>query len=112
MYYQDRMKRAAAIAIFTAVLATPAFALELADAKSSGAVGETRSGYIGAVKSSSEIDALVADINAKRRAHYQEIADKNNISREAVEARAGQKAIEKSESGAYIDIGNGWESKK
>lgn len=112
MYYRNIVKRTAALALITTALtAIPATALDLAEAKSSGAVGETRSGYLAAVKSSSEINALVADINAKRKAHYREIAAKNNISLEAVEARAGQKAIDKSAPGAYIDIGNGWETK-
>jgi len=93
------------------VTALPAFALELGDAKSGGLVGETNSGYLAAVKPSAEVDELVASINKKRKAHYQKIADKNGISLQAVEVRAGQKAIEKTAPGEFINTGAGWEKK-
>lgn len=93
------------------VAALPAFALELGDAKSNGLVGETSSGYLAVIKPSSEVDTLVSDINNKRKAYYQKIADKNGISLQAVEVRAGQKAIEKTAPGEFINIGGGWEEK-
>ena len=47
-------------AILVGVLMTaPAIALDLAEAKSAGLVGETSSGYLGAVESSGDVDALV-----------------------------------------------------
>lgn len=91
--------------------ALPAMALDLGEAKSRGLVGETNTGYLGAVKSSSAVDALVADINAKRKAHYQKIAAENGISLQAVEARAGLKAIEKTPAGEYVNTGAGWQKK-
>ena len=101
------------LAMFTllGVMAAPAFALELGDAKEAGLVGETHTGYLAAVSDSSEVSALVNSINAQRKAHYQQIARKNGISLDAVEARAGKKAIENSAGGAFIDIGNGWQRK-
>ncbi len=93
------------------LLAAPALALEIGDAKSQGLVGETASGYIAAVVSSDEVDTLVKEVNAKRRTHYEAIAKKNGISVNAVEARAAEKAIEKTESGQFIDIGDGWRKK-
>ena len=92
-------------------MALPAFALELGQAKQDGLVGETNSGYLAAVKSSSDVDALVADINKQRKAHYQKIAQKNSIKLEAVEARAGLKAIEKTPAGQYVNTGAGWQKK-
>ena len=92
-------------------LSSPAFALDLDEAKAQGLVGEVNSGYLAAVKSSAEVQALVDDINRKRKSHYQKIADKNGISLLAVEARAGQKAIEKTARGGFINTGEGWERK-
>ena len=59
------------------LVALPALALDLNGAKASGQVGETHTGYLAAVKPSPEVDALVADINTKRKAQYQRIAEKN-----------------------------------
>ena len=93
------------------LLITPAFALDLGEAKSKGLVGETSKGYIAAVKPSGEVNALVKDINSQRKAHYQKIAQKNKISLEAVEVRAGQKAISKTPSGQLVNSGGGWQTK-
>lgn len=93
------------------VLAVTAFALDLNGAKSAGLVGETNAGYIAAIKPSTEVNALVANINSQRKAQYQKIATKNSISLEAVEVRAGQKAIEKTSPGEFINTGSGWQKK-
>jgi uncharacterized protein len=93
------------------LMALPAFALDLGEAKSSGLVGETNTGYIAAIKPSAEVDTLVADINSQRKLYYQKIANENGISLQAVEVRAGLKAIEKTPSGEYINTGTGWQIK-
>ena len=93
------------------LLALPAFALELGDAKSRGLVGETYSGYLAAVKPSGDVNSLVESINSQRKAHYQKIAKKNGISLQAVEVRAGQKAIGKTPAGQYVNSGSGWQKK-
>ncbi len=104
--------RAFAITAFLCLLsAAGAAAMDLGAAKQKGLVGETAAGYIAAVESSSEVDALVQDINSRRKAMYQQIASKNGISLEAVEVRAGQKAIAKTPSGEYVDTGSGWRRK-
>jgi uncharacterized protein YdbL (DUF1318 family) len=92
-------------------MALPAFALDLGEAKSSGLVGETNTGYIAAIKPSTEVDALVADINSQRKVYYQKIANENGISLQAVEVRAGLKAIEKTPPGETINTGTGWQIK-
>lgn len=97
--------------LLSLLLSVPAFALDLGEAKAQGLVGETASGYIAAVKSSPEVNALVEDINAQRKAHYQKIASKNKISLEAVEVRAGQKAIGKTPAGQFVNPGSGWQKK-
>lgn len=93
------------------LMALPAFALDLGEAKSSGLVGETNTGYIAAIKPSAEVDTLVADINSQRKVYYEKIANENGISLQAVEVRAGLKAIEKTPSGEYINTGTGWQIK-
>ena len=103
-----RYTTALACALF---MAASALALDLGEAKSSGLVGETATGYIAPIKSSGEIDALVKDINARRKVQYQRIAEKNGISLEAVEVRAGQKAIAKTPAGEYVNTGGGWQKK-
>lgn len=89
-------------------MALPAFALELDEAKAAGLVGETNMGYIAAVKPSPEVDALIISINSQRKVYYQDIATKNDISLQAVEARAGLKAVEKTAPGGYVNTGDGW----
>ena len=102
------------LAIFTILVAVPAWAISLDVAKSQGLVGEMTSGYLGAVSSSAPADvaALVSDINAKRRAKYAEIAAKNGTSLSAVEALAGKKAIEETAPGNFVQASSGaWQRK-
>jgi hypothetical protein len=93
-------------------LVVPALAIDLQTAKQQGVVGETLTGYLGpVVEPSPEIKELIADINAGRKAKYQEIAAKNGISLDKVEKLAGQKAIEKTMRGQYVKIGGDWRKK-
>ena len=111
MHHKRTIRRLLGAMSLSLLMTLPAFALDLGKAKSDGLVGETNTGYLAAVKASKEVDALVADINSKRKTHYQGIAKKNNISLQAVEARAGLKAIEKTPDGEYINTGAGWQKK-
>jgi len=92
--------------------AWPAYSLELQDAKDQGLVGETPSGYLEAVKApNAEVRQLIESINAKRKQHYQKIANSNNTTLDAVEKLAGEKAMEKSKAGHYIKPGGQWQQK-
>ena len=71
------MKKQLLVAALAAFVAFPAFALDLHTARKTGVVAETSEGYIRAVKSSPEVDALVAEVNAKRMAEYQRISKEN-----------------------------------
>ena len=94
------------------LLSTPAFAIDLQTAKAQGLVGETPSGYLQAVKSpSAEVASLINSVNAQRKEKYQEIATRNNTTLQAVEQLAGQKAIEKSAPGSYIQLDGSWQKK-
>ena len=111
MHFIRTIQQFISVMSLSLLMALPAFALDLSQAKSSGQVGETNTGYIAAIKTSEEVDALVANINSQRKAQYQKIAKKNGISLQQVEARAGVKALEKTPTGEYINTGTGWQVK-
>lgn len=111
MNIPKRVQRALGTLSLSLLMTMPAFAIDLGSAKAQGLVGETSSGYIAAIKASGEVNTLVNDINGQRKAHYQKIAKKNGISLQAVEVRAGQKAIGKTPGGQYINSGSGWQKK-
>lgn len=90
------------------LLATPALALDLDTAKARGLVGENINGYIGAVKPNAEVNTLVRSINAQRKSHYQEISRNNGTSLSAVEKLAGEKLINRTPRGQYVNRGSGW----
>ena len=89
------------------------FAADLQQVKSEGLVGEQLNGYLGVVSSAADADvrALIADVNAKRKAEYESIAAKNSTSLETIELLAGKKAIEKTDMGNYIQNATGWVKK-
>ena len=93
-------------------LASTAFAISLDEAKAKGLVGEKPDGYLGMVNpSGGEVQALMNDINQKRRQAYEEIAKRNKTPLKAVEALAGQKAIQNTKPGNFIEGPGGWRKK-
>ncbi len=100
--------------LLTLIFSISASALELKDAKRNGLVGETLTGYLAAVKSnpSADIKALIDDINSKRKARYEAIAKDIGKPISTVEQLAGQKAINKTLPGNYIQSVDGsWKTK-
>lgn len=94
------------------LIAQTAFAIDLQTAKSQGLVGESSNGYLEAVKAANaEVQALMKEINDKRKQKYLEIAARNKITLKDVEQLAGKKAIEKSEAGSYIKLDGTWKQK-
>jgi uncharacterized protein YdbL (DUF1318 family) len=91
-------------------LATPAWSLDLDGARAQGLLGEQADGYVGVVpaKPSPEIVALAEQVNARRRAHYEEIAARNGTPVEAVAALAGKKLIETAPPGQWVKPKGGW----
>lgn len=85
---------------------------ELGSAKDKGVVGEQPNGYLGVVSSgSAEAAEIVKLINDARRAEYQRLAQSNGISLADVEAMAGQKAIERTNSNHFIQVNGKWAKK-
>lgn len=101
------MARIAIVLFLIFFSVSTAFALSIDQAKQQGLVGEQLDGYIGAVKPSSEVNKLVAEINRERRAKYQAISEKNGTTLQNVEILAGKKAVENSAPGSYIKAPNG-----
>lgn len=91
------------------MLSFPAFAISLDDAKAKGLVGERSTGYLGTVggSPSAEVNQLVKQINAKRRALYQQKADKTGVSLEVMELRTGERLQQMTPAGEYIQDANG-----
>lgn len=106
--------RSIAFALILSALVCPGlvFALSLEEAKSKGLVGEDVTGYLGAVQQTPEVMQLIKDINSKRRAKYEQIAQQNGTPVAAVEALAAKKAIEKTPSGEFIKSASGQWVKK
>ncbi|KAA9132648.1 DUF1318 domain-containing protein [Marinihelvus fidelis] len=108
------LKFAARAALLTLVLTGTVFAMDLGQAKSEGLVGEKPDGYLGLVDSgaSSDVRALVQDVNAKRRANYQRIAKQQGAPLAEVEKVGGMTAIDKTQRGHYVmDASGRWVKK-
>jgi uncharacterized protein YdbL (DUF1318 family) len=82
----------------------PSWGLTLEEAKTQGVVGEQPNGYLGVVQpgASADVQALVNDVNQKRRQMYEEIARRNSTKLEAVEMLAGKTAIENTRPGNFV----------
>lgn len=104
-----RLTIAVCAAILWTTVASSAFALSLDDAKAKGLVGEKTNGYLGAVTlADAEARALIEDVNQKRRQAYEEIAKRNGTNVQAVETLAGEKAVQNTKSGNFVEGPGGW----
>ncbi len=102
------MKKSLSMVLLALSLASvSANALTLTEARQQGRVGETLSGYIAALKTDSETQALVAQINQARRENYQQLADNNGLPRDEVAKLAGQKLVSRAQPGEYVQGING-----
>jgi uncharacterized protein YdbL (DUF1318 family) len=89
------------------------FALSLEEAKAKGLVGEKANGYLGVVHPPSpEAQSLTNEVNEKRRRAYHDIATRNRTQLEAVETLAGDKAIQNTKPGHFVEGPAGWTRKK
>ncbi|EFA4520037.1 TPA: YdbL family protein [Escherichia coli] len=102
------MKRTLLLCAFlVGLVSSNVMALTLDEARTQGRVGETLNGYLGALKTDAETQALVNDINAARKANYQQLAKKNNISVDDIARLAGQKLVARAKPGEYVQGING-----
>jgi uncharacterized protein YdbL (DUF1318 family) len=82
--------------------------------KADGMIGEQANGYLGLVRQDvpPDIKALVRDVNAKRKARYQSIAQKQSVPLSEVEKVGGTTAIDRTMRGNYIKDNSGrWRKK-
>ena len=84
---------------------------KLDSVKQEGLVGETPTGYLEVVGAEGQAKEVVEAINSARRDEYKRIAEKHNIPVTQVETVAGKKAIEKTPSGQYVQMGGKWVKK-
>ncbi len=89
------MKKIIYAGLIVVLTASSAFALDLQSARSQKLVVEQVTGYIKAANPSAEVDALVADVNAKRKAEYERIAKEKGTKVEDVAAIAAQELLKK-----------------
>ncbi len=100
------------VVLWGLVAVQPLFALTLEEAKSKGLVGEKSNGYVGLVSpGSGEAQALMNEVNQKRRQAYEEIARRNGTSMTAVETLAGEKAVANTKPGNFVEGSGGWVKK-
>jgi len=95
------------LAITILAITFSAWAVTLDQAKQQGLVGEMANGYLGVVKNNSDVQSLVASVNAKRKAIYLKLARQNKLTMEQVTALAGKKALAKTKAGNYIKNASG-----
>jgi uncharacterized protein YdbL (DUF1318 family) len=95
-------------------LPLPGWGLTLEEAKAQGIVGEQPNGYLGVVPpgGAATVQALVNDVNLKRRHMYEDIARRNSTKLEAVEMLAGKTAIDNTRPGNFIRSPSGQWVKK
>jgi uncharacterized protein YdbL (DUF1318 family) len=90
------------------------WASDIRDAKAQGLVGEANTGYIAAVTSpaSAEVRALLADVNAKRKAQFEATAKKTGAKTDQVAYRFYELAVQKTAPGGYYQDSSGrWKKK-
>jgi uncharacterized protein len=90
----------------------PAFSMSVEEAKTKGLVGEKPNGYLGVVKpGSQEAQSLTNEVNQKRRQAYEDIASRNRTQIDTVEVLAGEKAIQNTKPGHFVEGPDGWTKK-
>lgn len=93
------------------LIAMPAAAADLGQAKAAGQVGELMNGYLGLVdgRAPADVKAMVDSINAQRRAEYQRIGAKNGVSADEVAKLTAQKVIGQAGPGHFVQTPSGWQ---
>lgn len=102
-----------ALAAAALLLALPAAASPLDDAKAAGQLGEQADGYLGLPPGAPPSARALADrINSERAQHYGQIAARNGTDPTAVAALAGRKLIERAPAGQWVRSPDGsWQKK-
>ena len=101
-------------AILLSLFLQTAWAIDIGSAKAQGLVGEANSGYLAAVETpaSAEVNALIAEVNAKRKAEFAATAEKTGTTLAQVAYRFYELAVQKTAAGHYYqDAAGAWKKK-
>ena len=107
------------VCVFLMLVPLAAFALTLDEARQQGVVGEDWTGYVAAISPnpSKEVQAVVADVNDKRRAVYEQVAKQTSTASDPVSADdvakvGAPKVFDKAAPGTYLRLeGQAWKKK-
>ena len=90
-----------------------AWAIDIHSAKEQGLVGEANTGYLAAVGTpSAEVEALIVEVNEKRKAEFERTASKTGATLEQVQFRFYELAVQRTKPGHYYqDSGGNWRRK-
>lgn len=91
-----------------------AWAIDIREAKDQLLVGEAITGYVAAVHppATAEVRALIAEVNNKRKSHFEETARKTGATVAQVAYRFYELAVQKTAPGHYYQDSNGnWKIK-
>ncbi|MDX9690656.1 MAG: DUF1318 domain-containing protein [Proteobacteria bacterium] len=107
-----KLKQLTMLALLGIMIAAPAYALDLKQARNSGVVGEKLDGYAEVLKPSPDVKVLVDDVNAKRTVEYQRISKENGQPIDVVAKLAAQEIISKLPAGSlYQAVDGSWKKK-
>ena len=102
------------VMLFMLFAVQSAWAIDIHAAKDQGLVGESTAGYLAAVQSpaSKDVNALIAEVNEKRKAQFKAAAQKTGTTLAQVQNRFYELAVQKTRAGHYYqDSGGKWVKK-
>ena len=102
------------VTLFMLFAVQSAWAIDIHAAKDQGLVGESTTGYLAAVQApaSSDVNALIAEVNKKRKEQFEATAQKTGTTVAQVRNRFYELAVQKTHAGHYYqDSGGKWVKK-
>lgn len=97
----------AVMSVMVTMAATPAWSMDLQEARSQGLVGETQAGYVAKIGGGGEVAKLVDEVNIKRLAEYEKISSVKDQPVDVVAKIAAGKIIAGLPDGAKYKDNNG-----
>jgi uncharacterized protein YdbL (DUF1318 family) len=100
------------LVLLLALTSMPAYALDLHEARDAGLVAEKLDGYVAPLKATPEVEALVQEVNAKRKQEYARISAKNSQPVDIVAKLAAEQIIRNLDPGSYYQASDGtWKTR-
>ena len=97
------------VMLFMLFAVQSAWAIDIHAAKDQGLVGEATTGYLAAVQTpaSTDVNALIAEVNQKRKAQFEAAAQKTGTTVAQVKNRFYELAVQKTHAGHYYQNSGG-----